>query len=330
MDDLKSNTRDLRSLLNGLFALFTAVKLLAWFMSYFGQDLISGFASEVSGVSAEDMSRKLLSSVTIPGILLDIAAAVFSVCVPAALYMAFARVKHPRNDFLRAPRFIECVYTVGGTMTFGYGLTFAASAIVLVIARSFGFSFSVGYADAPTNVFVIPLYLVYLAAVPAFSEELLMRRLALSRLSVYGVGFAVIITAVVFSFLHNSVEQLLFAFFMGLALAYFTLKFRSVWTAVIAHFCVNANAAVYRIALAGTTSAADVFFIIAFAVSVGIFAVSAAIAFAIVCGLRIPKEDSDERIENVSRAKALFTAPFFYVFILTEAAFIVFSLLRIF
>ena len=82
---------------------------------------------------------------------------------------------------------------------------------------------------------------LWLAAVilPAFTEEVLLRGLALSEYESYGSWRAVVITSVIFAFFHGNPNQLLSLFTAGICYALLTLLFGSIYPALIAHLFNN-------------------------------------------------------------------------------------------
>lgn len=73
------------------------------------------------------------------------------------------------------------------------------------------------------------------AVVPAIFEEYSFRCCTLGILKKYGNAFAVIATSVVFGLVHGNVIQFIFAFSLGLAFGYITIKTKSVLPAMLIH-----------------------------------------------------------------------------------------------
>ena len=96
-------------------------------------------------------------------------------------------------------------------------------------------------AFSSENPFVIGLTAVFL---PALCEEFLIRGIALSEYEKYGVSISVIITSLLFSLFHGSLQTLVSLFVAGVFYAVLTHLFKSVWPAVICH-CINNALAVY-------------------------------------------------------------------------------------
>ena len=73
----------------------------------------------------------------------------------------------------------------------------------------------------------------------ALSEELVFRGLLLQSLRPWGDGFAILLSAAVFSLSHSSLLQSFPAFLSGLVFGYVTVVSRSLWPSILAHLCYN-------------------------------------------------------------------------------------------
>lgn len=78
------------------------------------------------------------------------------------------------------------------------------------------------------------------AILPALVEEFALRGVVLGSLRKYGDTFAIIVSAAIFGIMHGNLEQMPFAFIIGLYLGFITVKTGSVWSAVLLHFINNA------------------------------------------------------------------------------------------
>ncbi len=122
-----------------------------------------------------------------------------------------------------------------------YASSFAGS-----IFQSFGFSYSANiHHPNPTNPFGIALSVIATAITPAIVEEFAMRGVAFSALRKYGNGFAVLVTAGIFGLLHGNLEQIPFAFLIGLYLGFLTAKTKSIVPAVVLHFYNNLSSVIF-------------------------------------------------------------------------------------
>lgn len=87
---------------------------------------------------------------------------------------------------------------------------------------------------------LVPIVAIIAGSVlPAFLEEFALRGVALGALRRFGSGFAIIISAVLFSFMHGNLEQIPFAFLMGLYLGFAVEVTGSIWIGIILHLINN-------------------------------------------------------------------------------------------
>lgn len=84
------------------------------------------------------------------------------------------------------------------------------------------------------------LYMAVFAVLPALIEELLLRGYVLRSLRPYGDWFAVTVSALVFGLMHGNIEQIPFAFCVGMALGWLCVMTDNIWLCVAVHFCNNA------------------------------------------------------------------------------------------
>ncbi len=116
------------------------------------------------------------------------------------------------------------------------------SYINFIIVNSFGYSdFSSEFiwGNEPLSNYQIVLMFITTAIVPAFAEEFLFRGAILSALKPYGKAPAIFISAILFAFMHQNIEQLLYTFAAGLVLAWVVYETGSIWSGVLIHFFNN-------------------------------------------------------------------------------------------
>ena len=89
------------------------------------------------------------------------------------------------------------------------------------------------------NPLVLFLTMVLL---PAVTEEVLLRGIALSEYEQYGTARAVLMTALIFALFHTNPVTMLSLFVAGLCFGVLTLLFDSIWPALIAHLLINTMA----------------------------------------------------------------------------------------
>ncbi len=76
---------------------------------------------------------------------------------------------------------------------------------------------------------------VIIAVAPAFLEEFTFRGFILGRLEKYNKLAALLVSSLLFSFMHMTVEQIPFAFLAGMLMGYVYLRTRSIWSVIIIH-----------------------------------------------------------------------------------------------
>lgn len=140
--------------------------------------------------------------------------------------------KQQMNEYVsfKRPKFW---LTLGGI--FGvYALNYAC--YIFTAAGSLFFS-SVGIAAVSERF--TPLQAVIFCAIvviaPAVLEEFTFRGFILGRLEKYNKTAALLVSALLFSFMHMTVEQIPFAFLAGLLLGYIYLRTHSIWSVIIIH-----------------------------------------------------------------------------------------------
>lgn len=85
------------------------------------------------------------------------------------------------------------------------------------------------------------------AILPALIEEFALRGVVLGSLRRFGDTFAIIVSAAIFGIMHGNLEQIPFAFVIGLYLGFITVKTGSVWAAVLLHLINNGFAFAFSI-----------------------------------------------------------------------------------
>lgn len=110
---------------------------------------------------------------------------------------------------------------------------------VIEIFKAFGYELTQTETLDPDNALSSLILIITTAIVPGVIEELAMRCFSLGALIKHGKGFAVFAVSIVFGLLHGNVIQFVFAFFVGLAVGYITVKTESVVPAMIIHTCNN-------------------------------------------------------------------------------------------
>ena len=121
---------------------------------------------------------------------------------------------------------------------FGLGIAMLANFItngVISLFDMMGYELSQPEMLDPKTPFDCVMLAISTAIAPAVCEEFAMRCSAFGILRRHGKAFAVVAVSIVFGLMHGNVIQFVFAFFVGLALAYVTLATGSIVPAMIVH-----------------------------------------------------------------------------------------------
>ncbi|MDF2866243.1 MAG: family intrarane metalloprotease [Clostridia bacterium] len=89
------------------------------------------------------------------------------------------------------------------------------------------------------SIIGILLFTIQVAILPAIFEELLFRGAMLKVLNKFGNLASILITAFCFGLMHQNLTQGIFAFLLGIILAFITIKTKSIIPAMIIHFLNN-------------------------------------------------------------------------------------------
>lgn len=165
----------------------------------------------------------------------------------------------------------------------------------------------------------IPL-LVMLGGVilPALIEEFALRGIALGALKKFGNTFAIITTAVLFGLMHGNIEQIPFAFVLGLYLGFAVIRTGTMWTAVVIHLINNGFAFLIQI-LQGVVGNAELNVIsyIYFMLTVLLTAVGLLLGSRVKGCFSLPKEEKGELTLGEKLSTAALT-PCIIIFMLYE------------
>jgi membrane protease YdiL (CAAX protease family) len=133
------------------------------------------------------------------------------------------------------------------TLLIGMGGCIAANIVASIVA-TFLESYGIPLPESPSFMEATPLSfvlnLLVLAVLPALLEEMIFRVCILGALRKYGDTFAIVVSALLFGFIHGGLSQSVFAVIVGLVLGYFVVTTGNVWLAVIIHFLNNAMSVV--------------------------------------------------------------------------------------
>lgn len=126
---------------------------------------------------------------------------------------------------------------------FGLGIVYVGQLASFAMALFFGNMgidlYSAAEQTSSSDPVLFVIQIIHIALIPAILEELLARHIILTELVPYSRGFAVMISALMFSLMHMNPIQMPFAFISGLAMAYTTVATGSVIPTFLLHFINN-------------------------------------------------------------------------------------------
>lgn len=320
--------KKLRKTLNGMFGLFTVIKLLIISVSLFFIYPLGKLAELWAPGNVQQSLNDLNTYDTIPGLIFNIATSVMVIFIPFALYMFFSGKKVEEVAMTRKPTLLQCACTLGSTAMFTYIISYIANIIIQLIMTLFGLTLNGFSVPVTYNVWLIPFFIIALCVIPGFTEEFLMRGIALENTKKYGIGFAIVISSVCFSMLHNTIMQLPYAFAAGLSLAYFAIKFKSIWVAVIAHFALNLNSVILQICSSLFSKKEEIFFLGVYMIFIFFTVLCFTIANIVLYGFKLPKQQEESTLPLYKKIGAVFITPYFYTFVLLFIAVVTLNILQ--
>jgi len=160
--------------------------------------------------------------------------------IPIIVYNRLARVKAKNILQLHhvKARFLPFI------LLFGLSTSIICALINVGSAAILGNFFDISMSTSTVSFVSEKTYVIVIASVimPAVCEELLLRGVALSEYSRYGVSISVIMTSVIFALFHGNVVTIPSLFVAGVFYAVLTHLFKSVWPSIICHIINNALA----------------------------------------------------------------------------------------
>ena len=165
--------------------------------------------------------------------------------LPFLLYMFRLKVK-PKEIFQHCNFFkinITVVLISIGLGLICFAINVAVSSLFNGILEFSGYDFkSAGgeVSDWSTGNFFLQLFLV--AVLPAICEEFLHRGIVLQGIKHIGFKKAILISSLLFALMHFNVQQVFYAFVIGLILGFVAVVSKNIYPAMIIHFINNAVA----------------------------------------------------------------------------------------
>lgn len=317
MKDLKSARKEM----NGLLAFFVVCKALLVLSNRFLGTGLYWILTLIFGDGAWKAYMEFASYGTLSGLLLEISVFIVCLFVPICLYFFISGKKYTQTIPTEKPELLQICFGVGATVLIGNLAAVMGDAILSILFSLFGmedkyYAMLQNDISYPTNFWLIPLFVLMLAILPAFLEEISMRGIGVSVTKKFGILFTLFFSGFFFAFMHSSWTQIPFAFVIGVVLAYFTLRFKTLWIAVISHFVFNFNSAVQCLILQNAGTYGEILSIIWGLLFTSLMA-GLMVAGIIVYGIKRPDVPKSE-YSGAEKMKILFSSPFLYVFVLLE------------
>ncbi len=329
MEEYKS----IKKTVNGVLGLYSFIKLFFLFSSLFlGIALKTLLSLFFSGDKLQQVFNQFLGYGTLPGLLLSLILSVLSLAVPICIYM-FLSGKRIKTTFRsRRPTVLQVGYSVSAAYFLGMAALLVSQVLLSLLFSLFGMqdkwkAMLSETSAGPTNFWLIPLFFVVLAVLPGFLEEFLVRGIGLSATEKLGNGFTILFCGFFFGLMHNTWIQIPFATVLGCVLAYFTLKFDSIWVAVLAHFFYNFNSGFLSLLQTNVPEEHSIVATLIYVFLWGSLMAALLIAGIIVYGVRLPKPEQPCPVSFGKKLGVLFCSPFFYLFLILSVAVLFLQLL---
>lgn len=316
------NMKAARREINGILAFFVLCKGLLVLSGHYLGNFLFTLLQWIFGDAAEQVYSEFASYGTLSGLFLEISVFVLCLFVPICFYFFFSGKKYTQTIPQNKPEFLQICFGVGSTVVVGSVAANLGDSLMLILFSIFGMEdkyYAMLQNDTayPSNFWLIPIFVLVLSILPAFFEEIALRGIALSVTKKFGILFSLFFSGFFFAFLHSTWVQIPFAFVLGIVLAYFTLRFNTIWIAVISHFIFNFNSVVQCLILQNAGNFATVLNVI-WSVLFFTFMLGLMIAGIIVYGIKRP--DVPKSVYTGGETfKILLSSPFFYVFMALEA-----------
>ncbi len=81
-------------------------------------------------------------------------------------------------------------------------------------------------------------FLIFVIGAPIM-EELLFRKVLISRTIKYGEGISAVFSGLVFAFFHGNINQFVYAFLLGILFSFFYMKTRNIFYPILLHMIIN-------------------------------------------------------------------------------------------
>jgi membrane protease YdiL (CAAX protease family) len=150
------------------------------------------------------------------------------------------------REKMQAGLFIKLyVVAMGAQLIFGI-----VSAVGEYVLNRFGLSALTLYEES-VGALITPLGLLYAMLLGPIMEEIIFRGAIMKQLERFGANYAIILSSLIFALYHLFVFQAVFAFFVGIILAYTAHKYSLKWS-ILLHILINSSALGFEAVLSVT------------------------------------------------------------------------------
>ena len=231
-------TLELKSRLNstfGILSLFSvvsgAISIISAILYFIAQIIIDGFSLG----EAVYLKSNFYCLFIIPQFLLPISTALLACLIPVIGKFKFRSCI--KKEKVPAVYSLLCVLIFPGLSTVFSYISYLISELLNMIGIPVGDINSA--IPTPNGLGEIFLLFFVMAVLPAICEELIYRGFVLTGLSEYGKVGAVVVSSIAFGLMHATVQQIPFAFAIGLFLGYIAIRFNSIVLPMVLHFINN-------------------------------------------------------------------------------------------
>jgi len=211
---------------------------------YFICRLLVGWISIQLSHFAGAMGESLYSVASTAGIIIMVY--VIPLFITALIFKSFSNYKGKYRELYQKPkRFARAMGTFPATFGFGHGIALLTMLAMYLISRNISGHSYLEELLQPTaiepsaNIISILALMFMMVVIAPLFEEFWVRGIMYDALKPYGTGMAIIISSLLFGFMHGSLSMLFYTAAYGLALGYIRYATNSLLIATILHAIVN-------------------------------------------------------------------------------------------
>jgi len=216
--------------------------------AYFIFRLLGGLASFQLSKYSGAMSESLFSFIS--NMMIIVLVYVIPLLITALIFKSFSNYRGKYREMYKKPkRLARALGTFPAMYGLGYGVALLTTIAMYFIARNLsGHSYLEELLrptamDPSTNIVsIIALVFVIVIVAPVF-EEIWVRGIMYDALKPYGTGMAIIISSIIFGFMHGSLYAFFYTTALGFVLGYIRYATNSLFTVTVLHAMFNSIAA---------------------------------------------------------------------------------------